>query len=162
MLISLRGLLNIPMTVLLSWTNVPPWQEFYFFSPTTKYEATYIVTSLNNTHSAGPNEISNFILKGIISSIAVPLTHIFNKSILSGIFPMQMKIAKIIPWLKQGDDFDAGNYRPISLLSSLSKILERLIFTRTTNFLKAHDLFTNSQFGFRQKHSTIHALKLCG
>ena len=49
-----------------------------------------------------------------------------------------MKIAKVIPLLKKGDVFDAGNYRPISLLSSLSKILERLIFTRTTNFLKAH------------------------
>ena len=96
----------------------------FFFSPTTKYEVTDIVTSLNNKHSAGPDEISNFILKGIISSIAVPLTHIFNKSILSGIFPKQMKIAKVIPLLKKGDSFDTGNYRPISLLSSLSKILE--------------------------------------
>ena len=69
-----------------------------------------------------------------------------------------MKIAKVTPLLKKGDVFYAGNYRPISLLSSLSNILERLIFIRTTNFLKAHDLFTNSQFGFRQKHSTIHAL----
>ena len=129
-----------------------------FFSPTTEYEVTDIVTSLNNKQSAGHDEISNFVLKGIISSIAGPLTHIFNRSILSGTFPRQMKIAKVIPLFKKGDALDAGNYRPISLLSSLSKILERLIFIRTTNFLKTHIIFTNSQFGFRQKHSTIHAL----
>ena len=129
-----------------------------FFSPTTKYEVTDIVTSLNNKQSAGPDDISNFILKGIISSIADPLSHIFNKSILSGIFPKQLKIAKVIPLYKKGDVLDTGNYRPISLLSSLSKILERLIFIRTTKFLKAHDTFTKYQFGFRQKHSTIHAL----
>ena len=88
-----------------------------------------------------------------------PLSHIFNKSILSGIFPKQLKIAKVILLYKKGDVLDdTGNYRPISLLSSLSKILERLIFIRTTNFLKAHNSFTNYQFGFRQKHSTIHAL----
>ena len=129
-----------------------------YFSPTTKYEVTDIVTSLNNKQSAGHDDISNFILKRIISSIADPLTHIFNRSILSGTFPKQMKIAKIIPLFKKGDDLDTGNYRPISLLSSLSKILERLIFTRVTKFLNTHNIFANSQFGFRQKHSTIHAL----
>ena len=129
-----------------------------YFSPTTKYEITDIVTSLSNKQSAGHDDISNFILKSIITSIADPLTHIFNRSILSGIFPKQMKIAKVIPLYKKGDDLDTGNYRPISLLSSLSKILERLIFTRTIKFLNTHNIFTNSQFGFRQKHSTIHAL----
>ena len=129
-----------------------------FFSPATKYEVTDIVTSLSNKQSAGHDDISNFILKNIVSSIAEPLTHIFNRSILSGIFPEEMKIAKVIPLFKKGDDLDTGNYRPISLLSSLSKILEKLIFTRTIKFLITHDIFTNSQFGFRQKHSTIHAL----
>ena len=129
-----------------------------FFVPTTKYEIIDIVTAMNNKRSAGYDDISNFILKGIISSIADPLSYIFNKSLSSGVFPDFMKIAKVFPLFKKGDDSDICNYRPISLLSSLSKILEKLIFTRTINFLNLHNVFTNSQFGFRQKHSTIHAL----
>ena len=113
---------------------------------------------MKNKQSAGHDDISNFILKGVISSIADPLAHIFNASILSGVFPEQMKIAKVIPLFKKGDKLDPSNYRPISLLSTLSKILEKIIFKRTMNFLKNHNVFTNSQFGFRQKHSTIHAL----
>ena len=69
-----------------------------------------------------------------------------------------MKIAKVIPLFKKGDNLDVSNYRPISLLSSLSKILEKLIFQRTVKFLTENNVFTNSQFGFRQKHNTIHAL----
>ena len=135
-----------------------PIPNSIFFVPTTKYEITDIVTAFNNKHSAGPDGISNFILKGVISSVADPLEHIFNLSITSGVFPEQMKIAKVIPLFKKGDILDASNYRPISLLSSLSKILEKLIFMRTVKFLKDNNTFTNSQFGFRQKHSTIHAL----
>ena len=129
-----------------------------FFAPTTKFEVTDVVTALNNKQSAGHDELSNFILKGVISSIADPLAHVFNLSILNGDFPEQFKIAKVIPLFKKGDHLEASNYRPISLLSSISKILEKLIFSRTMDFLKAYDIFTNSQFGFRQKHSTIHAL----
>ena len=66
-----------------------------------------------------------------------------------------MKTAKVIPLFKKGDKLDPGNYRPIS---SLSKIIEKLIFKRTMNFFNTHSVYTNSQFGFRQKHSTIHAL----
>ena len=113
---------------------------------------------MKNKQSAGHDDISNFILKGVISSIADPLEYIFNKSILSGVFPEQMKIAKVIPLFKKGDKLDPSNYRPISLLSTLSKILEKIIFKRTINFFNKHTVFTNSQFGFRQKHSTIHAL----
>ena len=72
-----------------------------FFAPTTKYEITDIVTAMNNKQSAGHDEISNFILKGIISSIADPLSHIFNKSILNGVFPEKMKVAKVIPLFKK-------------------------------------------------------------
>ena len=96
-----------------------------FFAPTTKYEITDIVTAMKNKQSAGHDDISNFILKGVILSIADPLAHIFNASILSGTFPEQMKIAKVIPLFKKGDKLDPSNYRPISLLSTLSKILEK-------------------------------------
>ena len=129
-----------------------------FFTPTTRYEIIDIVSTLKNKKSAGHDEINNFILKGVISSIADPLEYIFNESLLTGQVPEQMKIAKVIPLFKKGDHLDTSNYRPISLLSTLSKILERIIYKRTMNFLKTHNVLTNSQFGFRKNHSTIHAL----
>ena len=69
-----------------------------------------------------------------------------------------MKLAKIIPLFKKGDKLEIGNYRPISLLSSFSKILEKIVFTRMIAFLKKYDILSNFQFGFREKHSTVHAL----
>ena len=69
-----------------------------------------------------------------------------------------MKIAKVIPIYKKGDKDDVSNYRPISLLTSISKILERIIYIRTVNFFKKCDIFSNFQFGFRENHSTTHAL----
>ena len=59
---------------------------------------------------------------------------------------------------KKGDPLDISNYRPISLLSSISKVLEKIIHKRTIRFLKNLDIFSDSQFGFRQKHSTTHAI----
>ena len=135
-----------------------PIPNSVYFAPTTKFEITDIVTALKNKQSAGDDDISNFILKGVIASIADPLAHVFNLSILNGVFPERMKVAKVIPLFKKGDRLDPSNYRPISLLSALSKILEKLIFKRTISFLTTHNIFTNSQFGFRQKHSTVHAL----
>ena len=135
-----------------------PIPNSIFFAPTTKYEIMDVVTALKNKQSAGHDDISNFILKGVISSISDPLAHVFNVSILNGVFPERMKIAKVIPLFKKGDKLDPNNYRPISLLPTLSKILEKLIFKRMIDFLNTHNVFTNSQFGFRQKHSTVHAL----
>ena len=69
-----------------------------------------------------------------------------------------MKISKVIPVYKKGDKDQICNYRPISLLTSLSKLLEKVVYTRLLEFLNIHDIISNSQFGFRQKHSTSHAI----
>ena len=81
-----------------------------------------------------------------------------NLSIVNGIVPDKIKIAKVIPIHKKGDPLDISNYRPISLLSSISKVLEKIIHKRTIRFLKNLDIFSDSQFGFRQKHSTTHTI----
>ena len=112
-----------------------------FFTPTTRYEIIDIVSALKNKKSAGHDEIDHFILKGVISSIADPLEYIFNVSLSTGQVPEQMKIAKVIPLFKTGDNLDTSNYRPISLLSTISKILEKIIYIRTINFLQAHNVF---------------------
>ena len=69
-----------------------------------------------------------------------------------------MKVAKVTPIFKKGDSHLVSNYRPISVLSCFSKILERLVYTRTTDCLNKFNILSNSQFGFRAKHSTTHAI----
>ena len=90
--------------------------------------------------------------------IAAPLTYIYNLSLETGIFPENLKIAKVIPVFKKGDDQLISNYRPISLLSIFSKIFEKLIAKRMRNYLDKYSILTENQFGFREKHSTTLAL----
>jgi hypothetical protein len=74
------------------------------------------------------------------------------------IFPDKLKIAKIIPLFKSGDKTDPSNYRPISLLNTVSKIFEKVIHGRMLNFINKHNILYSNQFGFRAKHSTEFAL----
>ena len=116
---------------------------------------------MKNKKSSGHDGIDNCLLKSIILSIANPLAHIFNLSLSNGIVPTNTKIAKVIPIFKKGDTLETNNYRPISLLPSLSKVLEKIIFKRVTSFLCANDIICESQFGFRAKHNTTHAILTC-
>ena len=90
--------------------------------------------------------------------ISKQLAHIFNQSICSGIFPDRLKYAKVIPIHKKGPPTNPSNYRPISLLSVFSKILEKLMYKRLYAYLEKLNFFYPLQFGFRKKHSTGHAL----
>ena len=77
---------------------------------------------------------------------------------MSGTFLQQPETAKIIPVCKKGDPLDCTNYRPVSLLSNLGKLIEKLIHSRMNIFLENHECFYKNQFGFKKKHSTDHAL----
>ena len=83
---------------------------------------------------------------------------IFDESINLGIFAENMKIAKVTPIFKSGKKELLTNYRPISVLSCFSKILERIMYNRAYNYLNDNSLFFHKQFGFRTGHSTDHAL----
>ena len=76
-----------------------------------------------------------------------------------GDFPQIFKIPKVIPIFKSCPRNSVNNYRPISILPSLSKVLEKLIKTRLVNFVNKHDVFYDHQFGFREKHDVLHALR---
>ena len=99
--------------------------------------------------------LRKFLLKSYISQ---QLSDIFNMLFLTGQFPSVLKIVKIIPVHKKQSKVDYANYRPISLLSNIEKIIEKLMYKRLCNFLDINDLIYSLQFGFRQKHSTTHAL----
>ena len=84
------------------------------------------------------------------------LADLFNLSFVNGIFPSVLKNAKVVSVFKKDSKLDFGNYRPISLLSNIEKILEKLVYKRLYNFLNNNDIIF--QFGFRQHYSTSHAL----
>ena len=117
-----------------------------------------IIKSLNPRKGTGPNSIPVSILQLIANNICQPLSLIFNLSFSSGKYPDILKIAKTIPIFKKGSHLLVTNYRPISLLSSLNKILEKLLYGRLYSFLEKHECLYKLQFGFRSKHSTNHAL----
>ena len=121
-------------------------------------EVENIINSFNPRKATGPNSIPTDILHMLKKDISHPLSVIFNISPNSGIFPDILKIAKTIPIYKKGSKLRVGNYRPISLLSNISKILEKLMFNKVYKFLKDRKCIYELQFGFRKKHSTCHAL----
>ena len=83
-----------------------------------------------------------------------PLCVIFNKSSKSGVFPDLMKMAKVLPLFKANDSKLLGNYRPISLLPVISKVLEKIVYKWTVQHLEQHNALYSRQFGFHKGHST--------
>ena len=85
-------------------------------------------------------------------------SHIINSSFSSGVFPAELKVAKVIPIHKAGSKTDVSNYRPISLLSCFSKIFEKLMHSRMVRFLDGNRSLSEMQYGFRKGRSCEHAL----
>ena len=98
------------------------------------------------------------IIKQSIHHISEPLTHIINLSIYHGIVPDEMKIARVIPVFKSDDQSLITNYRPVSVLPSFSKFLERIIYNRLVHYLQSFNILCDNQYGFRKDHSTSLAI----
>lgn len=144
----------------MSYNNVK------FFSPTinelalpTPREISRLIRGFKNRKSPGDDSINNILLKHLPKKAIVMIMYIFRACFRLSYFPDTWKCAKIVPIPKTGKDRTlACNYRPISLLNSLSKVLEKLILSRLKSHIAAHNLFINEQFGFRTGHSTNHQL----
>ena len=130
----------------------------FFFIPTDPGEILKITNKLKMKSSQGFDNLSTKLLKSTIDEILIPLTHIINLSMQSGTVPEKMKITKIIPIYKSGEKGIFNNYRPISLLPALSKIMEKNVANKLINYFNRYDLFYKHQYGFRKKHSTIHPI----
>ena len=113
---------------------------------------------MKNKKSSGHDGISNEILKCCSPVIENYLTNCFNNCIEKQFFPNSLKIAKVIPLYKKGNANDPGNYRPINLLSSLSKVFEKLLYKRMVSFFNKKGLFTTKQYGFRSRKSCAQAI----
>ena len=116
---------------------------------------------LTAKNSSGPGGISSKLLKRIKGVLVDPLTVIINQSLCTGGFPDNLKLAKVVPLFKKGNPHFLDNYRPISLLSTLSKIFEKVVFQQVYTYFTDNKLFYENQYGFRKNHSTeLAALEL--
>ena len=124
------------------------------FDTITNNETIRIITNIKSKHSCGHDSISTALLKQIKTEVSPSITLIINQCLTTGIFPNKLKIAKVVPVFKKGDNELLNNYRPISVLPSISKIFETVIYNQLYDYLQEHHVITNSQYGFRKKHST--------
>lgn len=126
----------------------------------TPREISKLIRKLKIKKSPGNDKIPNILVKHLPRKGILMLMHILRACLKLSYFPISWKTAKVIPLPKPNkDSSDAGNYRPISLLSTLSKIFERMILNRIMEHLKQNDIILNEQFGFRKGHSSNHQLK---
>ena len=110
--------------------------------------------SLKTNKSPGHDGISFNVIRNCFGPLSTPLLSIFNSSLQTGIFPDELKIARVTPIYKTGDENDFGNYRPISVLPCFSKILKRIMDKRLYNYLSENQMLYSKQFGFQRGHST--------
>ena len=132
-------------------------QETIFLEPVTCEEINSIVSNLKN-NATGSDDISAVYLKMSLPSIANPLVYICNMSISEGVFPTQLKMANVVPLYKCDDPMMFNHYRPVSLLCTLSKVFEKIMYNRLIKFLDKFSILYEYQFGFRRKRSTHMAL----
>ena len=123
-----------------------------------EFEVFKFLNSLNPNKSAGKDTIGPRLLKLSAPIISKVVTHLINISLKYGVFPDDLKIAKVSPIFKKGDKTDPGNYRPVSVLPTLSKIFEKHVAQQLKHFLNVHNLLHQEQSGFRQFHSCQTAL----
>ena len=134
-----------------------PVKSNFVFRPTDTVEVMSIIDSLGS-EATGPFSVPAEVLKLLKVNLCHPLCAILNMSFVAGIYPDQLKTARVIPVFKKGDKLLVSNYRPISLLSNINKIFEKVVYKRLYSFLNLHNCIFELQFGFRAGHSTNHAL----
>ena len=116
------------------------------------------MSRLPNKSSSGHDNISNILLKEIIDQLAPALEQVFNRSMTLGEFPTLMKLAEVVPLYKSKEHFIETNYRPISLLTTMLKVLEKIVYQRVYSFLQDTGQIYDNQYGFRANHSCEHAI----
>lgn len=129
-----------------------------FLGPSDPHEIYRVILQLNNTTSVGIDEIPIKILKFVAEEIAEPLAYIINLSLTGGIYPNALKTSLVHPIYKKGDRSIFDNYRPISIQSNLSKIFEKVIGARISNFIDSKYILTDKQNGFRKRKTTTRAI----
>ena len=135
-----------------------PVQHSMFFHSISESEINEVISDLKNSNSTGYDDYNTKFIKLSAPLLAPALEKIFNLSLKTGVYPDSLKIAKVIPIFKNGSKSSVNNYRPISILSPINKIFEKIIYSRLIKYIDKFNLLYKYQYGFRKNHSTEHAL----
>ena len=133
-------------------TNPP--EKFFFLRPRAPDEIADIIKKTNIGKSLRHNSIPTNMLRQFPKSISIVLSNLINYSFENDVFPSAIKLVSVIPVFMKGDYLQCKNYRPISLILNKSKKTEKLVHQRLYLFLEQNSISYNSQYGFRNKHST--------
>ena len=136
----------------------PPCERSFFLSPITPEIMKNYILAIKPKMSKDDNDFSMYLLHKVATFIAIPLAHIYNCSVQTGVFPNNMKISRIIPVFKSGDPLEPDNYRSVFMINIFSKVVEKIMSERLTEFLESNNFFNQRQFGFRPHVSTNHAI----
>ena len=120
-------------------------------------EVRTVILDLKNS-AAGWDNFPTFVAKKCIDGYLTPLTKIINKSISQGIFPSELKLARVIPIFKSNDKQNVSNYRQISILTFFSKVFEKILHNNIYKFMERNKIINENQFGFCKGHGTQHAI----
>ena len=120
-------------------------------------EVKNIIRSLKNS-SAGHDEFPTFVGKLCVDSYIEPLTFLINYSLKTGVFPSELKLARMVPIFKAGDSSALTNYRPISVLTFFAKVFEKIVYNKLLNFISDNNILYDHQYGFRKGRSTQQAI----
>ena len=125
----------------------------FSFTTVTTNEIMSVIKKLKSKSSTGNDQLSTKLLKHVSEYLAPSITLILNQSLITGIFPDSLKIARVLPLFKKGDRYMFDNYRPISLLPSISKIFEKVVHSQLYQYFQSKNLLYKHQYGFRPEHS---------
>ena len=134
--------------------------SFFSFEPVTSHDVLLLPQSVDINKATGSDDIPGLVLKSCASALAPSLTLIFNVVLKSGTIPALYKRSNVSPLFKSGYCHKPSNYRPVSLLPILSRLLEKIVQSQLMSYLYRHDLLPCNQFAYRAEHSTEDALVL--
>lgn len=149
---------NTNINTAAEYKNIKKCSSSIFLSKVDPDEVCQTIKQLKNKKSVGEDEIPVCILKEVADLIAQPLAHIINLAFCTGVYPEGLKTAYVKAIHKKGRKDELKNYRPISLLSNINKIVEKIIYVRLVAFLERNTVLTECQNGFRKGKSTIRAI----
>ena len=130
----------------------------FFLNPPSIAEVYTELCSLKLKKSTGPDDIPSYFVKLAAPFISPYLTYFIVTLFKLEIFPNSQKVVRVIPIFKKGSNNDHENFRPISILSDLSKFFEKVLFTKLLSFFTQNSVLQCTQYGFRKKHNTTQAV----
>ena len=141
-------------------TKVNPEGKRFQFTRVKESDVLKILKNLNTSKAAGIDNLPPKMLKDAAEDLSAPLCSLINKSLQESLFPTSEKCEQIIPVFKSGDPAILDNYRPITVVPVLSKVIEKIIYNQLSQYLESNGLLCSRQFGFRHGRSTQHAVTL--